>query len=136
MGVSFLGTGLLIAGKPVPLIALTVSRGMSKMAMMGVRGYEYLTRPGFRPHLGLPYILDDSSGGGGPGESLTSTDSPLPLDRTGEIWGPLTLEQAGLSFKDPSAAGIPHIGGRRSGSKPRKRCPTGFHWNGRRCVKR
>ena len=27
-------------------------------------------------------------------------------------------------------------GGRRSGSKPRKRCPTGFRWNGRRCVKR
>ncbi len=25
-------------------------------------------------------------------------------------------------------------GGRRSGSKPRKRCPPGHFWNGRRCV--
>ena len=25
-------------------------------------------------------------------------------------------------------------GGRRKGAKPRKRCPPGFRWNGRRCV--
>ena len=66
----------------------------------------------------------DSTGGGGPGESLTSTESPL------------TLEQVGLAYQDLSAAGNSAHGGRRSGSKPRKRCPTGFRWNGRRCVKR
>lgn len=63
----------------------------------------------------------DSTGGGGPSESLTSTDIPL------------SLEQAGLAHQDPSAAGS-----KQSFvlSKPRKRCPTGFRWNGRRCVKR
>ena len=72
-------------------------------------------------------LLLDSSGGGGPGERLISTESPPSLEQIGK---------ASEHTSSPAAAGIPHNGGRRSGSKPRKRCPPGFRWNGRRCVKR
>ena len=67
--------------------------------------------------------LFTSSGGGGPGEVLTSAAPPSITYRGGPTW--------------PQGLGRPIIsahGGGRSGAKPRKRCPPGFHWNGRRCV--
>ncbi len=68
-------------------------------------------------------MLATSSGGGGPGEVLTSAAPPSITYRGGPTW--------------PQGLGRPIIsahGGGRSGAKPRKRCPPGFHWNGRRCV--
>jgi len=69
-----------------------------------------------------------SSGGGGPGESPTSTDSPPALHQQGQP----------VPVVVPAASDSAHGGG-RSGAKPRKRkrCPPGHHWSTvhRRCVK-
>jgi len=71
-------------------------------------------------------LLSDSTGVGGPSEPLISTESPQsPL-----VW------KASEHTSTLAAAGNSAHGGRRSGSKPRKRCPSGYRWNGRRCVKR
>ena len=65
--------------------------------------------------------LFTSSGGGGPGEVLNSAAPPsVTMYRGGR--------PQGLGRTAPTS-----LGG-RSGAKPRKRCPPGFHWNGRRCV--
>jgi len=66
-----------------------------------------------------------SSGGGGPGGVLTSAVPP-------------SVTSGGVP---PSVEGLGRLinsayGGGRSGAKPRKRCPPGFHWNGRRCVRK
>jgi len=65
-----------------------------------------------------------SSGGGGPGESPTSTEG---LHKQGQP----------VPVVVPAASNSTH-GGRRSGSKPRsrKRCPSGYRWNGKRCVRK
>jgi hypothetical protein len=67
-----------------------------------------------------------SSGGGGPGESLTSTDSPPALHQRGQP----------VPVVVPAASNSAH-GGRRSGSKPRSRCPPGYTWSKtkRKCVR-
>ncbi len=72
-------------------------------------------------------LLQDSTGGGGPSEPLTSTESPPSLEQIGK---------ASEHTSSLAAAGNSAHGGRRSGSKPRKRCPPGSFWNGHRCVKR
>jgi len=64
-----------------------------------------------------------SSGGGGPGGVLTSAVPPSITS------GGAPSSTEGLGRLINSAHG-----GGRSGAKPRKRCPPGFHWNGRRCV--
>lgn len=61
-----------------------------------------------------------SSGGGGPGESLISTTSPPSLEQIGK---------ASEHTSSPAAAGNSAHGGRRSGSKPRKKCPPGYRWS-------
>ncbi len=62
--------------------------------------------------LGLLLTLDYSSGGGGPGESPTSTEGLLKQGQPGSV-------------VVPAASNSAH-GGRRSGSKPRKKCPPGY----------
>ena len=66
-----------------------------------------------------------SSGGGGPGESPTSTDSPPVLHQQ----GPLTLDKQGqpVPVVVPAASNSAHGGG-RSGAKPRY-CPRGYYWD-------
>ncbi len=54
--------------------------------------------------------LRNSNGGGGPVESLTSTESPPSLEQIGK---------ASEHTSSPAAAGNSAHGGRRSGSKPR-----------------
>ena len=83
-----------------------------------------------------------SSGGGGPGESTISTTTPpLSLEQMGAVEKQGTLHdnlfnKASRNSRSLAARSVSSAhGGRRSGSKPRKRCPTGFRWNGRRCVK-
>ena len=68
---------------------------------------------------------DSLSGGGGPGGDLTSAVPP-------------SITSGGAP---PSAEGLGRLinsahGGGRSGAKPRKRCPPGFRWDGRRCVRK
>lgn len=73
-----------------------------------------------------------SSGGGGPGESLTSTDQPPPLSQQGQP----------VPVVVPAASNSAH-GGRRSGSKPRGpkgtliKCPRGYYWDKKtgRCLR-
>jgi len=75
--------------------------------------------------------LGESSGGGGPRDPLTSTESPLSLEQKGK---------ASEHTSSPAAAGNSAHGGRRSGSKPRKgkRCPPGYYWDRRalRCRRK
>ena len=66
--------------------------------------------------------LFTSSGGGGPGEVLISAAPP-----------PLTTYRGGRPQGLGRTANT-SLGSRRSGGKPRRRCPAGFRWNGRRCV--
>ena len=68
-----------------------------------------------------------SSGGGGPGESPTSTDSPPVLHQQGQ---PVPVVVPAASNSTP--------GGGRTGAKPRSRnrCPPGYRWNGKRCVRK
>ena len=65
-----------------------------------------------------------SSGGGGPGESLTSTDPPLALEEVVQ-----EIEKASEHTSSLAAAGNSAHGGRRSGSKPR--CRAVFRGDGR-----
>ena len=70
-------------------------------------------------------IGSTSSGGGGPGGVLTSAVPP-------------SITSGGAP---PSVEGLGRLinsahGGGRSGAKPRNRCPPGFRWDGRRCVRK
>ena len=56
---------------------------------------------------GLDFL---SPGGGGPGQSLTSTNPPPTVEEVGRLV--------------------------TSGGRSRKRCPSGYRWNGRRCVRK
>ena len=78
-----------------------------------------------------------SSGGGGPGESPTSTNSAPGLHQTVSI-DPGLLKQGQPVPVVVPAASISAHGGRRSGTKARsrKRCPPGYRWNGKRCVRK
>ena len=134
MWVSMIGTGLILAGKPVPLVAVSVARVGASVAVRALRGADYLVNEWQGPWVSLG-ITDDpswgrlghSSGGGGPGESPTSTDSPPALHQQGQP----------VSVVVPAASNSAH-GGRRSGTKARssKRCPPGYRWNGKRCVRK
>jgi len=78
----------------------------------------------------LPTYGDlSSSGRGGPGEYPTSTASPLSLEQIGK---------ASEHTSSPAAAGNSAHGGRRSGSKPRKKCPPLMRWSTdlKKCVNR
>ncbi len=68
-------------------------------------------------------------------EYLDSGSSSSSYQQNGGPETKSTYKPSGGS-PTPGARSVFRTGGRRSGSKPRKRCPTGFHWNGRRCVKR
>jgi len=67
-----------------------------------------------------------SPGGGGPGQSLTSTVTPPSITEVGTM-----IIQGGHPMKwghpDSSKA---------SRGRSRKRCPPGYRWNGRRCVRK
>ena len=125
MWVSAIGTGLIIAGKPVPLVAVSVARMGAAVLVRALKGGDYLANQWQGPWVSLG-ITDDptfgrlghSSGGGGPGESPASTDSPPALHQQGQP----------VPVVVPAASNSAH-GGRRSGSKPRKRCPTGMVWS-------
>ncbi len=132
MWVSAIGTGLIIAGKPVPLVAVSVARMGAAVLVRALKGGDYLANQWQGPWVSLG-ITDDptfgrlghSSGGGGPGESPTSTDSPPVLHQQ----GPLTLDKQGqpVPVVVPAASNSAHGGG-RSGAKPRY-CPRGYYWD-------
>ena len=85
----------------------------------------------YRPRLLWALLFEQmsrsvSSGGGGPGESPISTDPPPALHQQGQP----------VPVVVPAASNSAH-GGRRSGSKPRKRCPPGYRWSFRhkKCMR-
>jgi len=65
-------------------------------------------------------------GGGGPGTSLTSTDPPPSLEEAGRV-----ISQGG----HPMKGGHPDSP-KASRGRSRKRCPSGYRWNGKRCVRK
>ena len=126
-----IGTGLIIAGKPVPLLAVTASRFLAGVAVRAFQGTDYLVNRWEGPWVSLGL----SSGGGGPGESPTST-------------GPLHKRGQPVPLVVPGASNSAHGGG-RSGAKPRSqrythlsirgkhpKCPPGYVWSykKKRCV--
>ena len=71
---------------------------------------------------GLSYMTL-SPGGGGPGQSLTSTATPPSVEEVGRmITTPPSVEEVGRMVT--------------SGGRSRKSCPSGYRWNGRRCVRK
>jgi len=69
-------------------------------------------------------LWDSPTGGGGTGGEPTTTDPE-------QVFGGEPTAPASLGGRSISAHG-----GRRKGAKPRKRCPPGFRWDGRRCVRK
>ena len=67
-----------------------------------------------------------SPGGGGPGQSLTSTNPPPSLEEVGTM-----IIQGG----HPMKGGHPDSP-KASRGRFRKRCLSGYRWNGKRCVKK
>ena len=66
-----------------------------------------------RPPLDFSHVYNPSyprPGGGGPGQSLTSTNSPPSIEEVGRMV--------------------------TSGGRSRKSCPPGYRWDGRRCVRK
>jgi len=63
-----------------------------------------------------------------------SGSSSSPYQQNG---GPGTNSnyKASRNSRTVAARRVSAHGGRRKGAKPRKRCPVGYRWNGRRCVK-
>ncbi len=112
--------GLLIAGSTLAGGPLAIATRGSKLAL-----WLWKIRPATIPFL---FPSTDSPGGGGPGHSPTSTDTPLSLAEQGRA-----MAEAGKYGRTPS----PSVGkeSRASGGS-RRRCPSGYRWNGRRCVKR
>ena len=71
-------------------------------------------------------IFTRSPGGGGPGQSLTSTDPPPSVEEVGTM-----ITRGG----HPMKGGHPHSSKASRGCS-RKRCPSGYRWNGKRCVRK
>jgi len=76
----------------------------------------------------LAILFPPSPGGGGPGHSPISYDPPPSVREQGR-----SLAEAGTYGRTPS----PSVGKESRASRgSRKRCPSGYRWNGHRCVKR
>ena len=106
--------GVLVAGTTLVGGPLAILGGGSRAAFL-----LWKLRP-----LTIPFLFGSSSpGGGGPGHSLTSTNPPPSVEEAGRI----------------ISRGYPMKGGRSESKKAsrgrsRKSCPSGYRWNGTRCV--
>ena len=118
-----LGTSLVIgtiARNPYVSVGLGVLHGLTHVKLPFESGPDIFTGSWFREFPGLLGSLV-SPGGGGPGQSLISTNPPLSLEATGAI-----LEQLGKPGGPASSS--------KRGSRPRRKCKPGYLWNGHRCV--
>jgi hypothetical protein len=89
---------------------------------IALRGWFHRVVPIVIP---FPYLdMIHSSGGGGPGESLASTNKGAMLHQGNRPHRP-----------GPKVAAPRATWGRRAG-KHRKSCPPGYRWNGSRCVRK
>jgi len=126
--------GLLIGSTAIGLTALGKGYQLVGIPSTPVRRFLWSLLIGAQGSIAPP---ETSSGGGGPGGVLTSAAPPsLTSYRGGRPQG-LGRPPGGAPS---SAEGLGRLiisahGGGRSGAKPRKRCPVGYRWNGRRCVK-
>jgi len=115
--------GLLIASGAIGLTAVGRAYriiGLTSKTSRFLWSFMVGTSIGIAP----PGVTVPSSGGGGPGEVLTSAAPPsLTSYRGGRLQGIGRTATTSLV-------------GRRKGAKPRKRCPPGFRWDGRRCVRK
>ena len=93
---------------PFPAIAISVAKVPARLSMNLLYAMDRMYEPGgvFGPG------ISSSPGGGGPGQSLTSTATPPSIEEVGRIVSP------------------------PRGGRYRKRCPRGYRWNGRRCVRK
>ena len=105
--------GLTVAGRAYRLVAIpsTAARRFLWSLLIGAQG-------SLAP-------VETSSRGGGPGGVLTSAVPPA----TTAVGAPSSTEGLGHLI-------ISAHGGGRSGAKPRKACPPGFYWDGRRCLRK
>ncbi len=73
-----------------------------------------------------------SPGGGGPGSYPISTDPPPSVEEVGTM-----ITQVGDIAASSDVAGRPDSSkASRRGGRHRKRCPPGYRWNGKRCVRK
>ena len=100
-------------------LPISIVRG----AGLGTAALWKLTRLGGIHGLGSP----DSPGGGGPGHSPISTDSPPSMREQGRA-----SAEPGTYGRTPS----PSVGKESRASRSSKKCPKGFRWDPkkRRCV--
>ena len=110
------GVGL-VARNPYVSAGLGVLHGLSHL-------FEVTTGNMYE----IDYI-DDSPGGGGPGQSLTSTNSPPSVEEVGALLMEISKTGRGYGFDITKS--------RKSNGK-RRRCPRGMRWSRRlrRCVDR
>jgi len=120
--------GLLIGSAAIGLTAVGKAYRISPFLTSKARRLFWSFLIGAQGSLAPP---DTSSGGGGPGGVLTSAAPPpvLTTYRGGRLQG---LGRPGGA--PPSVEGLGRLinsahGGRRTGTKPRKRCPPGYRWD-------
>ncbi len=91
---------------PAPSIAISAAKIPAHLTMDLIYALDRMYQPGgvFGPG------LSPSPGGGGPGHSPISTNTPPSLEEVGRM---IT-----------------------SGGRFRKSCPPGYRWDGRRCVRK
>ena len=78
------------------------------------------------------FTPDSSSGGGGPGEIPNLHRPPPSIEEAGEILSnPPMVGQETSSPQSEFESLLAYTSG-----TSRKRCPPGYRWNGRRCVKK
>ena len=106
---------------PAPSIAITAAKIPAHLTMDLIYALDRMYQPGgvFGPG------LSPSPGGGGPGQSLISTNPPPSVEEVGQI----------ISRGYPMKGGRPESK-KASRGRSRKRCPNGYRWNGHRCVRK
>ena len=124
-GVGALRVGVLWHLVHIPAHILARNPFFDPSRYQGVDSFEFT---------GLDFL---SPGGGGPGQSLTSTNPPPSVEEVGRIitspgnpWDAATGPSHGAGRK----AGGPRKSLQR-GSRPRRKCKPGHYWNGRKCVR-
>jgi hypothetical protein len=129
-----LGMGPALMGLGVGITIADLQRAQKHGFGWDVKAFRDKKADQLMTHIMIPVILRilPSSGGGGPGESPISTVVPPSIEETGEI-----LSDPGIEVEVPSSpqSEFESLLAYTSGTS-RKRCPPGYRWNGRRCVKK
>jgi len=108
---------------PFPAIAVSVAKFPARIATNTVLAIKHMDQPG-----GLYDYWSGSSspGGGGPGQSLTSTKTPPSVEEVGDLLMEISKTGRGYGFDIT-----------KSRTSNGRRCPPGYRWDKKRrkCVR-